>query len=378
VNRFAKPTPDIKCLECGAEGIIDGSDFCKFSVLANSDESTMTFTCKRCGKPIIVLRDQVAVSPDPLFQTIGILGTSNGMIQPIDNDACGRITINYSDGHKTIIDSGTAKMQFRDPKTGRLLFETTMEIGKEPEFLLSPGIYREYPLPEPVDKIFAISLRAIVAPELEDKVELWLRPVQDGDGRYSSIRTAVATSSPDVLPENRVNVICHLFAVREMSQYALWLRQMFEAIEQTNEGNFETALLDYARACEIFIGDYLRRTLRQVYNFDDALAKQVAGTQADERVARILPLLTVDPRAYDDAKKAWRKNVKDVRDKKVAHVPVTIEKEECWKAHDSAYWFIRALQSQCKFEAGKKWDYWARPTENGEPENRRGSKRRSA
>lgn len=369
MNSYPKPIPNIKCPECGAEGIIDGLDFCKFSVLTNPDKSTMTFTCKQCGQPIIVSRDQVAVSPDLLFRTIGLLGTSNGMIQPLDNSVCEQLIIKLPDGHQTTITNGTAKMQFKDPKTGELLFEATMAIGKEPEFLLTPGIYREYRLPQSVDRVLAISQRAIVAPELQDKVQLWQRPVLGSDGRCSSIRIAAVVSSPDVLPENQLNVICHLFAIPDMSQYSPWLRQMIDAIEQSNEGDFAAAILDYARACEMFIGDYVRATLRETTSFDDHLINQVSGCGVGERVARLLPLLTVDPSAYSGAQQSWERDVKSMRDNNVVHVLRDVNADECRQAHDSAYWFVRALQSQCKFEAGKTWDYWARPTQESRPEN---------
>jgi len=372
MSTFPKPTPNIECPECGAKGIIDGSDFCTFSVLPDSDASTMTFTCRHCGEPIVVSRDQVAVSADVLFRAIGLLGTSQGMVQPFDANVCEQVTIKDQDGHQTTITSGTAKMEFKDPKTGELLFEATIAIGKEPEFLLTPGIYREYRLPEPVDKVLAISQRAIVAPELQDKIQLWQRPVPGSDGRYSSIRVAAVVGSPDILPGNKVNVVCHLFVIPNMSQYAPWLRQMIDAIEQSNEGDFEAAILDYARACEMFIGDYVRATLRQTANLDDHLTKQVTQCSVVERVTKLLPLLTVDAKAYGDAQHSWERDVKSLRDNNVAHAPYDVNAGECQKAHDSAYWFIRAVQSQCKFEEGRTWDYWARLTKSGDPESQTG------
>ena len=363
MNTFPKPTPNVECSECGAKGTIDGSDLSTLSVLRSPDESTMTFTCRQCGKPIIVSRDCVAVSLDPLFQTIGMLGTSRGMIQPNDHDPIDKVILNHPDGTQTVVRSGTLIVQRPDPKTGELR-PLAIEVGKTPEFLLSPGTYRDYPLPEPADKVFTLALQAWDPPGLEDKVQLWLRPIRDSAGHYFSVRLAVTTSSPEVLPGNRVNVLCHLLAVPDMSRYAPWLGQMIEAIEQTAEGDFEAALLDYARACEMFVGDYLRRTMRLVNNLDNDSVSQVMDMRdVGSRVTRLLPLLTVDPRGYRDAQRAWEQNVQTLRNTKIAHVPLGIDSKECQEAHDSAYWFIRAVQSQCTFEVGRAWDYWTRPTE---------------
>ena len=372
MSTFPKPTPNVKCLECGAEGIVDGSDFCTFSVLANSDESTMVFTCKRCGEPIVISRDCVAASLDPLFQTIGTLGTSRGMIQPNDHDPLEKVILKRPDGTQTIVLSGTLTVQVPDPRTGELR-PLAIEVGREPEFLLSRGTYRDYPLPEPADRVFTLALKAMDPPGLGDKVQLWLRPIQDSGGHYSSVRIAATTSSPEVLPGNQVNVLCHLFAVSDMSRYAPWLGQMIEAIEQTAEGDFEATLLDYARACEMFIGDFLRQTMRLVRNLDDDSVDQVMEMRdVGPRVTRLLPLLTADPRGYRDAQKAWEQNVQTIRNSRIAHAPLSINSKECQEARDSAYWFIRAIQSQCQFDVGKTWDYWARLTKNGNPENQTG------
>ena len=358
MNTFPKPTPNVECPECSARGMVDGSDVYTFSVLATYD-STMTFTCNQCGKPIVVSRDQVAVSRDPLFQIVGMLGISRGMIQPNDNGPYFRVVLKHPDGSETVENSGTLTTQVPDPTTGRLR-SLTMKIGEKPEFLLSSGIYRDYVLPEPADKVFTLLLKASVPSELGDKLQLWLRKVQDSSGRCSSVRMAATTDTPDLLPDNRVNVICHLFLVTDASRYATWLMQMCEAVDQTNQGDFGAAILDYARACEIFVGDYLRHTLRQTDSLNEPLMRRIEAAQINERVTDILPLLHIDPAAYKDAEQAWRKKVKKIRDDRVAHVPHNITKRECQEAHDSAYWFIRALQSQCRFEEGGAWDYWAR------------------
>jgi len=367
MHSFERPTPRVVCPHCEKEGIIDGSDFCTFSVLP-AYESTMTFTCNQCGKPIVVSRDQVAVSRDSLFQIVGMLGTGRGMIQLNDNGPCFRVILKHPDGSKTVENSGTLTAQVPDPATRRLR-PFAMKIGEKPEFFLSPGIYRDYLLPEPADKVFALLLKAIVPSGVQDGLQLWLRRVQDGSGHYSSVRIAAATNTPNLLPDNRVNVICHLFEVADASKCATWLMQMCEAVDQTNEGDFGAAILDYARACEIFVGDYLRQTLRQADSFDEPLMQRIEHAQINERVTDILPLLYTNKAAYRYAEQAWRKNVKKIRDDRVAHVPHNITNKECQEAHDSAYWFIRALQSQCKFEAGKTWDYWARPTKESRPEN---------
>jgi hypothetical protein len=360
MSQFAEPTSDITCPDCGEQGFIGESSFNTFSIGRQPDPFSMSFTCKRCKKPILVPRDKVAVSPDPLFQILGVLGTTSGMIQPTDEDVLESVVLVDSNGNKTVIRSGTAKAQLGDPKSGKPGTEVTIQIGKEPSFFVSPGVYREYLLPEPVDKVLTIELLPLVAPELLDKVQLSATPVRGSDGRYSSIRIAVATSATGILPEGRVNAICHFYVVPSMSLYAPWLRQVFEAIGQTNEGNFETALLDYSRACEIFIGDFLRETLRRTENFGDKLIEQVVKrAQVSDRVNRLLPLLTIDAAAYSDAQEAWNNDVKDLRDKKVAHVPLSVTRDEVRKAHDSAYWFIRAIQSQCRFEEGRQWDFWA-------------------
>jgi hypothetical protein len=161
MSSYPKPTPMVKCPECGAEGIIDGSDFCEFRVPTSPDESTMTFTCKCCGKPIIISRDCVAASRDPLFQTIGMLGTSRGMIQPNDHDPpVGKVILKGQDGTQTVVRSGTLTGRVPDPRTGQLR-PLTVGIGREPEFLLSRGTYRDYPLPEPVNRVFTLALKAM-------------------------------------------------------------------------------------------------------------------------------------------------------------------------------------------------------------------------
>ena len=379
MNSYPKPTPEIKCLECGTEGTVDGSDFCNFSVSANSDESTMVFMCKRCGKPIIISRDCVAASPDPLFQTIGMLGTTRGMIQPNDHDPpVAKVILKGQDGTQTVVRSGTLTVRVPDPRTGELR-PLTIGIGREPEFLLSCGTYRDYPLPEPVDRVFTLALKAMDPPDLGDEVQFWLRPIQDSNGRYSSIRVAATTSSPEVLSENQVNVLCHLFAVPDMSRYAPWLGQMIEAIEQTAEGDLETAVLDYARACEVFVEDFLRQSMRLVKSLDDSYVGQVMEMRdVGLRVTSLLPLLTADPRGYNDAQKAWKQNVQTIRNRRIAHTPRGINSRECQEAHDSAYWFIKAVQNQCLFDAGKTWDYWARPTTKSRPEQRKGPGSKSA
>jgi len=301
---------------------------------------------------------------------IGLVGTTNGMLQLIDESVCTPIVIHDSEGHEKVIDNGSVHLQFNDPKTGKLLLETTMQIGKEPTFLLTPGVWRDYVLQQPVDKILAIGLMPMVSTQLQDQVQLWSKFIKGSDGRYSAIRIVASTSSSGLLQQSQLNAICHFFVIPDMSIYSPWLRQLIKGGEQARAENFDGAVLDYARACEMFIGDFLRASLRRVQGLDDKRIKKVLETPIGDRVAKLLPVLTADITACSDAQQAWQIDVANVRNDKIAHDSSDVTKEEVQRAYDSAYWFIRAIQSQCKFEEGLRWNFWAIRSEAGEVPSR--------
>jgi len=371
MSGFAEPTPDMKCLDCGTKGIISGSDFCTLDFGHEPDATSMVFACRHCGMLIPVSRDKVSVSPDPLFQIIGILGTSGGMLQLLDMDIRERPARRHVREPDAMPDPHAEECKSADPEVANLespmatnILDRLAHMPSRLEYLISPGIFREYVFREPVDKVFTMGLIPLVPPELRDKVLLIATPVKNSDGRCASIRISASTSSPDILPEEDLNAICHFYVAQDISIYAPWLRQFIKGIQQAMDGNFEAAVLDYARAGEMFINSYLRQARKQTGTLNGKLSeKALRKTRISDRVRELLPLVTVDTSAYGDAQQAWWINVKTVRDERIAHMSDDdISSDEAQEAHDSAYWFIRAIQSQCIFANGRDWDFWANKT----------------
>jgi hypothetical protein len=322
----------------------------------------MIFNCK-CGKEIVVSRDQVAVSSDPLFQAIGMLGSAKGMIQPADHIVLEKVTLQNPDGTTTVSHKGHLTITVSDPETGETR-QIPVEVGGKQELLLTPGIHRDFSLPRPADKVFVLALKVMEPSDVGDSVQPWLHRIRNDTGRYSSIRIGATTSASATLPDGKVNVLCHLFAVSDLSMYAPWFEQMLQAIEDTTNENSRAAVLDYSRACEMFISDYLQQTMKLVKNLDGDFIGQIMklARSVEAQVTRLLPSFSTDAAGYRDAQQSWAQNVQAVRNQRVAHVPLGISDEQCRQAYESAYWFIRAIQNQCPFDEGKTWDYWTKLT----------------
>lgn len=169
MSTFAKPVPDVTCPDCGAQGTIGGSGMCNFRTGPNPDTSTVIFNCK-CGKEIAVSRDQVAVSSDPLFQAIGMLGSAKGMIQPADNVVLEKVTLQNPDGTTTVSHKGHLTITVLDPETGETR-QIPVEVGGKQELLVTPGIHRDLSLPRPADKVFVLALKVMEPSDVGDSME---------------------------------------------------------------------------------------------------------------------------------------------------------------------------------------------------------------
>jgi hypothetical protein len=375
---------EVVCPQCGKTGLVGdpGLDRVSWSSESNAEpKSRLPMVLCECGHDFPANVDQFALSPDPWFQYLGLLGPESlihlmdeDVIHPFDLPRTTTATANH-------IASGTVDMEFHDPSTGAVLFKKTMRVADHPQLLVTPGTMKVHELPNPCDAVLAVTLHC-KDPDVASHVHLYSESLRDASGRVDSILIACVVDESGLSQDGPLDIDGYAIVVPQTTARSRWLRLMCEALGQSISGNYEIAILGFAKSTEVFVKEYMDECLIRFHGCPPEVAAKALDhfDRISERLRYLVPLL-VNYTLPDEVVQAWEAKVSQPRNKRIAHDPSSKTHQEssttepgsagpptqieARQAFEVTYRLIRVVQQMCPFPEGRDFDFWCRPRQYG-------------
>ena len=368
----------LTCPGCSKRGRLGSNNFCVINYNWSADEhGSMSTTCSRCGTRIPLAVEHLALSDELYFAVQAFLGPG-GVLRPLDKPVCTLVRYTKADGTHQEVSKGTVRVDLGRKPSGGAKSPLVMTIGERPVFEVMPGVTKVHTLPAAFETVLPVKLDLREPSSLVGHVSMVGRVELDPNHENDTLVVMLTTDSLDRSSREPCNVLCHVYGIPIGSRLRPWARLYFEAIGHTMNGMHATAILDYARASEAFVEDYIQEILVETRLSSRPLADKLLHDcwRISDRIKDVLPLIFEKKDGWQAGtdvewkgiKAEWGTCVATQRNsEKVTHgtheLPNATEShdpslQDAEKARKSVFLLIRGMQKRCPVEKKSMWSYW--------------------